>query len=47
MNNSLVSPITLKITLWMGLIFIFVIAIILWINTPDLFEYFNMAFCAH
>ncbi len=47
MNNNLMSPITLKITLWMGLIFIFAIAIILWINTPDLFEYFNMAFCAH
>ena len=37
----------LKAVLWVGLIIIFSFAILLWINTPDLFEYFNMAFCAH
>lgn len=37
----------LKIGIYMGLIIIFSLAVLLWVNTPDLFEYFNMAFCAH
>lgn len=32
------------ITMLLGLL---IIALSLWINTPDLFLYFNQAFCAH
>ena len=47
MINSLPSFSWLKAVLWIGLVIIFSLAIVLWMNTPDLFEYFNMAFCAH
>lgn len=47
MINSLPSFSWLKAALWIGLVTIFSLAIVLWMNTPDLFEYFNMAFCAH
>ncbi|MDY6487543.1 MAG: hypothetical protein ACN6NY_09660 [Acinetobacter faecalis] len=30
-----------------GIIFLFAIAILLWLKTPQLFEYFNQAFCPH
>ncbi|WP_264673645.1 hypothetical protein [Acinetobacter sp. A47] len=37
----------LKILLF-GLIFCLISAsILIWFHTPDLFEYFNQAFCAH
>ena len=37
----------LKISVIAGIILLMGLAIILWINTPELFDYFNMAFCAH
>ena len=47
MINSFSTFSWFKAALWIGLISIFGLAIALWLNTPDLFEYFNMAFCAH
>lgn len=47
MTDSLSTFSWLKAVLWIGLIIIFSFAIFLWMSTPDLFEYFNMAFCAH
>ena len=41
------NPILLK---WFigAMIFAFMImAVVLWLKTPNLFEYFNQAFCAH
>ncbi|WP_257222214.1 MULTISPECIES: hypothetical protein [unclassified Acinetobacter] len=37
----------LKLSITLGLIFLFTLSAVLWLNTPELFEYFNMAFCAH
>ena len=37
----------LKFSIWLGLILLFGLSSLLWLNTPELFEYFNMAFCAH
>lgn len=37
----------LKLGLWTGLMICVALSAMLWLNTPDLFEYFNMAFCAH
>ena len=37
----------LKLSITFGLILLFSLAFGLWINTPELFEYFNNAFCAH
>lgn len=44
MTNSLTW---LKITIILGVLFFFSLAIGLWMKTPELFEYFNQAFCAH
>lgn len=37
----------LKISIAFGVAILFTLAIVLWSNTPELFAYFNMAFCAH
>ncbi|MFC2994728.1 hypothetical protein ACFODO_05445 [Acinetobacter sichuanensis] len=37
----------LKISIVFGVVALFTLAAILWSHTPELFEYFNMAFCAH
>ncbi len=37
----------LKISIWIGIIVLLGLSILLWMRTPELFEYFNMAFCAH
>ena len=37
----------LKIAITFGIITLLSLAIGLWFNTPELFEYFNNAFCAH
>lgn len=37
----------LKIMIILGLLFFFTLAITLWMKTPELFKYFNNAFCAH
>jgi len=44
MTNSLSL---LKIMIIIGLIGLFALAFVLWSNTPELFNDFNMAFCAH
>lgn len=36
-----------KIILMGFILFLISISILIWIQTPDLFEYFNQAFCAH
>lgn len=37
----------LKIAIILGIACMLSLAIMLWLNTPELFEYFNQAFCAH
>lgn len=37
----------LKCGIGISIFALFSLAISLWLNTPDLFEYFNQAFCAH
>ncbi|MDH0826436.1 MULTISPECIES: hypothetical protein [Acinetobacter] len=37
----------LKCGIGISIVALFALAISLWLNTPDLFEYFNQAFCAH
>lgn len=37
----------LKIILVVMMIGLFSLAILLWLQIPQLFEYFNQAFCAH
>ena len=44
MTNSLFW---LKICIALGVILLLGLAIGLWMKTPELFEYFNQAFCAH
>ncbi|WP_286086811.1 hypothetical protein [Acinetobacter silvestris] len=44
MTNSLLW---LKTSICISMILLFGLAILLWLNTPELFEYFNQAFCAH
>lgn len=41
------SLLWLKISIVFCIIVLFSLAIGLWLNTPELFEYFNNAFCAH
>lgn len=36
-----------KIILYIAIIALLGLSLILWFNTPDLFTYFNQAFCAH
>lgn len=43
MHNALL----LKTIMTFILVTLLVLSIILWKQTPDLFEYFNQAFCAH
>ncbi|MDQ8936812.1 hypothetical protein RFH47_13890 [Acinetobacter rudis] len=42
-NSSLMS----KILLILVITGLFILALSLWLTTPDLFIYFNQAFCAH
>mgnify|MGYP001561832743 CR=1 FL=1 len=37
----------LTLSIWVTIILMFGLSVFLWFNTPELFEYFNMAFCAH
>ncbi|WP_265735888.1 MULTISPECIES: hypothetical protein [unclassified Acinetobacter] len=37
----------LKCSIGLAMVALFGLSIALWFNTPDLFEYFNQAFCAH
>jgi len=41
------SALLLKTMMTFLIVAFLVISIILWKQTPDLFEYFNQAFCAH
>ena len=36
-----------KIFTFAAISLLFICSIILWTQTPDLFEYFNQAFCTH
>ncbi len=36
-----------KLAVWSVIILVLLLSSLLWLNTPELFEYFNMAFCAH
>ena len=38
---------SLNIMIAISIVLLFVLAFYLWSNTPQLFEYFNQAFCAH
>ncbi len=44
MTNSLLN---FKVLLTLAVIALFGLSIFLWMQTPQLFEYFNQAFCAH
>lgn len=37
----------LKTSILSAIILLVGLAILLWANTPEMFEYFNQAFCAH
>lgn len=41
------NALLLKTIMIFILVTLLVLSIILWKQTPDLFEYFNQAFCAH
>ncbi|WP_257224410.1 MULTISPECIES: hypothetical protein [unclassified Acinetobacter] len=41
------SMLGLKISIAVAIGLLLTIAIVLWVKTPQLFEYFNQAFCAH
>ncbi len=38
---------SLNIMIAISIVLLFVLAFYLWSNTPQLFEYFNQAVCAH
>ena len=44
MTNSILF---LKIGIVLTILFFLGLSIILWFKTPELFEYFNQAFCSH
>lgn len=44
MINSLLN---FKVLLALAITALFGLSIFLWMQTPQLFEYFNQAFCAH
>ncbi|MFV5501704.1 MULTISPECIES: hypothetical protein [Acinetobacter] len=44
MTDSLLK---LKISITVVLLLLMALSIGLWFQTPELFEYFNQAFCAH
>ena len=46
MTNSMFNQLV-KLFTSIGIVLLFGLAILLWLNTPELFEYFNQAFCAH
>ena len=37
----------LKVLVGLSLVALLALSLGLWLNTPDLFVYFNQAFCAH
>lgn len=37
----------LKILIGLCIISFFILSLLLWMKTPQLFEYFNQAFCVH
>lgn len=41
------NPILLKWFIASMIMTFMIMAVVLWLKTPDLFEYFNQAFCAH
>lgn len=41
------NALLLKTIMSFFIVALLVLSIILWKQTPDLFEYFNQAFCAH
>ena len=41
------SNLFLKLIIGMSLVLLLALALLLWSQTPQLFEYFNQAFCAH
>ncbi|CAM2817782.1 hypothetical protein [Acinetobacter celticus] len=41
------SMLGLKLAITGAILLLFIIAIALWLRTPELFDYFNQAFCAH
>lgn len=41
------SMLGLKILIAAAIVLLLAIALMLWVQTPQLFEYFNQAFCAH
>ncbi len=41
------TDIWLKFAVWGVIILLLLLSSLLWFNTPELFEYFNMAFCTH
>lgn len=43
----MINDFWLKTSIFSGVIFLIGLAILLWSNTPEMFEYFNQAFCAH
>lgn len=44
MTDSLLK---LKISIAVAILLLLTLSIALWLQTPELFEYFNQAFCAH
>lgn len=41
------SEVLLKVSIVVGVLFFLLLALLLWSKTPNMFEYFNQAFCAH
>jgi hypothetical protein len=41
------NPILLKWFIGAMILAFMIMAVVLWLKTPNLFEYFNQAFCAH
>lgn len=41
------SILNLKVFTVLTIALLLALSILLWMNTPDLFEYFNQAFCSH
>jgi hypothetical protein len=44
MTDSLLK---LKLSIVVAILLLLALSIGLWLHTPELFEYFNQAFCAH
>lgn len=41
------STFLLKLSIAVTMVLLLAISLLLWSQTPELFEYFNQAFCAH